>query len=137
MRARVVLPVPGVPHSTNEKTCPCSIANRSGLPGPTRWLCPTNSSRFCGLIRLASGSIECADYTAGQWPTTTLPHSHLANREYNAFDTNTSYERRAEAARRIRRTNKALETLGPVPQRARVGNCSRGLFGAWERLGLF
>src|SRR3569623_1133834 len=54
-RASVVLPVPGGPHRIIEWMRPCSIASRSGLPGPRRWVWPAYSSRSRGRMRSASG----------------------------------------------------------------------------------
>ena len=53
--ARVVLPVPGGPHKIREGTRSFSINSRRILPGPIRSFCPTNSDKFCGLTRSASG----------------------------------------------------------------------------------
>src|SRR3989344_7488788 len=42
----------------NENNSFFSMATRKGLPLPVRCSCPTNSSRFLGLILDASGSIR-------------------------------------------------------------------------------
>ena len=53
--ARVVLPTPGGPQKIMEDTLSRSIRLRSTFPSPTRCCCPTNSSKFLGLILAASG----------------------------------------------------------------------------------
>ena len=55
IRARLVLPVPGDPHSTTDHISSRSSASRSGAPGPTRSACPLKSSSDRGRIRAASG----------------------------------------------------------------------------------
>ena len=54
-RARLVLPVPGGPHRSSDDRWPRAMLRRSGPRSPTRCACPTNSSRFRGRIRAASG----------------------------------------------------------------------------------
>src|SRR3569832_582437 len=54
-RACVVLPVPGGPHRIIERMRPCSIASRSGLPGPRRWVWQAYTSRSRGRKRSTSG----------------------------------------------------------------------------------
>ncbi len=54
--ASVVLPVPGGPQKIIDVGSSCSIASRSGLPGPSRCCCPTNSSSVRGRMRSASGA---------------------------------------------------------------------------------
>src|SRR5687767_8860359 len=55
-RASVVLPTPGGPHRIIEWGLRASNASPSGLPGPSRWLCPTTSSSVRGRSRSASGA---------------------------------------------------------------------------------
>src|SRR3954453_15755010 len=55
MRASVVLPVPGGPYRIIECGRPCSVPFRSAESGPSRCAWPTNSSRFAGRMRTASG----------------------------------------------------------------------------------
>src|SRR5262249_54673150 len=55
-RAIVVLPVPGGPQRIIECSLPSSSARRRTFPGPTRWACPTTSSRLRGRIRSARGA---------------------------------------------------------------------------------
>src|SRR4030095_1489588 len=123
-------------HRTNEKTCPCSIARRIGLPGPTKCAWPTNSSSVLGRIRLASGSIGFAIIPHVKPQNRSLHSFHLTIWEYNALDT-IHYECRAKAAGRIRRTKKALEAVGTISKRACLWNGSRGLFAIRQLLGLF
>src|SRR6266542_1631160 len=54
-RARVVLPLPGGPHSSSEPSWPRSTERRRGPRSPTRCSCPTNSSSVRGRIRAARG----------------------------------------------------------------------------------
>jgi hypothetical protein len=54
--ASVVFPVPGGPQKIIEVASSFSIASRSGLPGPSRCSCPTNSSSVRGRILSASGT---------------------------------------------------------------------------------
>src|SRR5579871_5399682 len=54
-RASVVLPVPGGPQRISECGWPEAIASYSGLPGASRWDCPTNSSSVRGRMRSARG----------------------------------------------------------------------------------
>src|ERR1022692_488462 len=54
-RARLVLPTPGGPHRITELNSSCSICRRRGLPGPSTWSCPANSSNVTGRMRSASG----------------------------------------------------------------------------------
>src|SRR5690606_35161767 len=58
-RASVVLPTPGGPQKIMECGRPDSKATRRGLPAPSRWDCPTTSSKVRGRKRSASGA--CAD----------------------------------------------------------------------------
>src|SRR5688500_14005638 len=55
-RANVVLPVPGGPHSIIECSFPDSNARRKGLPGPSKWDCPTTSFSSRGRSCSASGA---------------------------------------------------------------------------------
>ena len=55
-RASVVLPVPGGPHRMIDRSRSCSIAARSGRPGPSSASWPTMSSMVRGRIRSASGA---------------------------------------------------------------------------------
>ena len=57
MRASVVLPTPGGPQKIMEEIWSCSIRRRSTLPGPSRWVWPTNSESVCGRSRAASGRV--------------------------------------------------------------------------------
>ena len=64
--ARVVLPVPGGPQKIIEVGSSCAMASESGLPGPSRCSCPTNSSSARGLMRSASGAwLACAAASSG------------------------------------------------------------------------
>ncbi len=64
--ASVVLPVPGGPQKIIEVGSSCAMASESGLPGPSRCSCPTNSSRVRGLMRSASGAwLACAAAASG------------------------------------------------------------------------
>src|SRR5262245_22298722 len=53
--ARVVLPLPGGPHKTSDRSSPAAVSSRSSLPVPSRCSCPTNSSKVCGRMRSANG----------------------------------------------------------------------------------
>ncbi len=55
-RASVVLPVPGGPHRMIDRSRSCSIAARSGRPGPRSASWPTMSSSVRGRMRSASGA---------------------------------------------------------------------------------
>ena len=55
--ASVVLPTPGGPQNIIEVTLSLSIIFRSIFPSPIKCFCPTNSSKFTGLMREASGSL--------------------------------------------------------------------------------
>ena len=56
-RPRVVLPTPGGPQRMNECNLPASNARRSGLPGPSKCRCPTNSSSALGRRSSAKGGL--------------------------------------------------------------------------------
>ncbi len=84
-RPSVVLPTPGGPQRMKEWSLRDSKARRSGLPGPSRWRCPTTSASACGRISSARGGTgfvekrsamvvgasysapRCA-FQAGNWP---------------------------------------------------------------------
>ena len=55
-RASVVFPVPGGPYRITDAAAPPSTNLRSGLPGASKWSCPTTSSSVIGRIRTASGA---------------------------------------------------------------------------------
>ncbi len=55
IRASVVFPQPGGPHSSREPKSSRSICVRSGFPGPSRSSCPMNSSSVRGRMRSARG----------------------------------------------------------------------------------
>ena len=54
--AKVVLPLPGGPQRTKDLSWPLSAISVRIRPGPRRCFCPTNSPRFRGRIRSASGA---------------------------------------------------------------------------------
>src|SRR5690349_10623577 len=55
IRASVVLPVPGGPHSSSDVSLPRDTERRSGPASPTRCPWPWNSSKLRGRIRAGSG----------------------------------------------------------------------------------
>src|SRR2546426_1102810 len=54
-RAREVFPDPGGPQRIRDDRVSCSMASRSGRPGPRTSSCPTSSSSDRGRIRSARG----------------------------------------------------------------------------------
>src|ERR1700723_2285469 len=51
----VVLPVPGGPQRIIDESRRAAAMRRIGPSGPSRWSCPTTSSRLCGRSRSAIG----------------------------------------------------------------------------------
>src|ERR1700676_3808831 len=66
--ARVVFPHPGGPHSSIDPISSFSICVRSGLPGPSSFSCPINSSSVRGRMRSANGWCAAGTSDSSEFP---------------------------------------------------------------------
>src|SRR3984893_1250770 len=76
--ASVVFPHPGGPHSSIDPMSSFSICVRSGLPGPSNFSCPINSSSVRGRMRSANG--WCATGTSDSTEFPPGPNGILLNK---------------------------------------------------------
>src|SRR6202035_4391498 len=66
--ASVVFPHPGGPHSSIDPISSFSICVRSGLPGPSNFSCPINSSSVRGRMRSANGWCAAGTSDSSEFP---------------------------------------------------------------------
>src|SRR6202790_5522719 len=66
--ASVVFPQPGGPHSSIDPISSFSICVRSGLPGPSNFSCPINSSSVRGRMRSANGWCAAGTSDSSEFP---------------------------------------------------------------------
>ena len=75
--ARVVLPVPGGPHSSSDIGASLSMSLRNGVPAAVRCRWPTTSSSVRGRIRTASGAAFSAARSSASSNKLSTPSSLL------------------------------------------------------------